>query len=75
VSYPEQQGVIYSQLQIVQQGSGAAVPNVWTATTNYRTTPNPAGTKTFGVPISNPGGGVPYRTMQPTRLGTFYLKL
>ncbi|KQU17734.1 hypothetical protein ASG63_09605 [Methylobacterium sp. Leaf94] len=75
VSYPEQQGVIYSQLQVVQQGSGAAVPNVWTATTNYKTTPNPGGSKTFGVPISNPDGGVPHRTMQPTRLGTFYIKL
>ncbi|POR42573.1 hypothetical protein [Methylobacterium sp. V23] len=75
VSYPEQTGVIYSQLQVVQQGSGAAVPNVWTATTNYKTTPNPVGSKTFGVPISNPDGGVPHRTMQPTRLGTFYLKL
>ncbi|WP_156653350.1 hypothetical protein [Methylobacterium sp. Leaf111] len=75
VSYPEQTGVIYSQLQVVQQGSGAAVPNVWTATTNYKTTPNPGGPKTFGVPISNPDGGVPHRTMQPTRLGTFYIKL
>lgn len=75
VSYPAQQGVRYSSLALIQQGGGAAAPNIWQGTEAYQTTPNPQGTKTFGVPISNPGGGVPHRTMQPTRLGTFYLKL
>jgi hypothetical protein len=75
VSYPAQQGVRYSSLALIQQGAGAAAPNIWQGTEAYQTTPNPQGAQRFGVPISNPGGGVPHRTMQPTRLGTFYLKL
>lgn len=31
--------------------------------------------KTFGVSQPNPGGGLPFSNLPPTRLGTFYLKL
>ena len=65
VSYPSQTFVLYDSLTSASTGAGGGVvQNLWQGTKNALTAP-PAN-NTFGFQISNPGGGNPFATVQPS---------
>lgn len=74
VSYPSHTYTGHVDLVGASAGAGGAIiADLQHGVVAAETTP-PAN-QTFNVPISNPDGGVPLSNVQPTRLGTFYMKL
>lgn len=74
VSYPAHTYAREANLIGASTGAGAGtVDNLHQGQVPAQTVP--PSPQPFPVPITNPGGGVPISTLQPTRLGTFYMKL
>ncbi|MFK5596802.1 hypothetical protein ACFZ8E_07330 [Methylobacterium sp. HMF5984] len=73
VNYPPFQTPTFVDLVGASQGAGGvAVNDLWHS---VRTPTVQQPSADFDVSNANPGGGVPISTLQPTRLGTYYLKL
>lgn len=72
VNYPNVTDTYYPNTVPIGSGGGTAVTAVapGAAVNTQSTPPTP-----YNVPITNPGGGVPISTLQPGRLGTFYMKI
>ncbi|SOR27127.1 conserved exported protein of unknown function [Methylorubrum extorquens] len=76
VDYPAHSYITHETLAAasLSASTGAVtVPNLQQGLSNANTAPPNA--KVFGFDITNPGGGLSFSNLPPTRLGTFYLKL